>query len=263
VLLSGLGGDELFGGYTTFRRVPAVARFARPLAALAPLASRVDRGRAAQWRKLARAGPIADRRDAYLVQRAVHAGASHPAAPAVNGPPDDPQMPAETWSRLAACAGADAAREVSYLELTFYMRNQLLRDADVFSSAVAVEMRVPFLDIDVVRAAWRLPADAIMAGGGKQVPRRLLRALLPDAGRKQGFTFPWDRWLRGPLRPMVEETLGDSTVHEALGVDRGSALRMFQRFLRDDPGVSWLHVWSLFVLLRWQAEQPVASVAGA
>jgi asparagine synthase (glutamine-hydrolysing) len=263
VLVSGLGGDELFGGYTTFRRVPAVARFARPLAALAPAASRVDRGRAPQWQKLARAGAIADRRDAYLVQRAVHAGASHPAAPAVHGPPGEPQMPPETWSRLAACASADAAHEVAYLEMTFYMRNQLLRDADVFSSAVAVEMRVPFLDIDVVRAAWRLPADAITAGGGKQVTRRLLRALVPDApprGRKQGFTFPWNRWLRGPLRPLVEDVLRDSAAYDALGIDRALAVRMFERFQGKDPGVSWLHVWSLFVLLQWQSGQ--RAVAG-
>jgi asparagine synthase (glutamine-hydrolysing) len=257
VLLSGLGGDELFGGYTTFRRVPAVARYARALAAVAPLAARVDRPRASQWRKLAHAGAIPDRRAAYLVQRAVHAGASHPAAPAVDGPPGNPQMPPQTWAQLAACADAGAAREVAYLELTFYMRNQLLRDADVFSSAVAVEMRVPFLDVDVVRAAWQLPAGVVLAGD-KGVTRRLLHTLLPDApprGRKQGFTFPWERWLRGPLRPLVEETLRDSPGYGALAIDRALALRMFKRFLANAPDVSWLHVWSLFVLLQWQSQQ--------
>jgi asparagine synthase (glutamine-hydrolysing) len=258
VLLSGLGGDELFGGYTTFRRVPAVARFSRALAALAPVAARVDRRRAPQWRKLAHAGAIADRRAAYLVQRAVHAGASHPAAPGVHGPPDDPQMPAEAWAQLSACAGRDAAREVSYLELTFYMRNQLLRDADVFSSAVAVEMRVPFLDIDVVRAAWRQPPGDVMAGTGKRALRRLLRNLVPDApprGKKQGFTFPWDRWLRGPLRGTVEDTIRGQAALDTLGIDRAAACRMFERFLHNDPDVSWRHVWSLFVVLRWEAEQ--------
>jgi asparagine synthase (glutamine-hydrolysing) len=258
VLVSGLGGDELFGGYTTFRRVPAVARFARPLAALAPVAAWVDHRRAPQWRKLAHAGPIADRRAAYLVQRAIHAGASHPAAPGVDGPPDDPQMPPEAWSQLAACAGDEAAREVSYLEMTFYMRNQLLRDADVFSSAVAVEMRVPFLDVEVVRAAWRQPPQTLMAGGGKGTLRRLLRTLVPDApprGRKQGFTFPWDRWLRGPLRETVGDTIRSRRALDTLGIDRAAAGRMFERFLQDDPDVSWRHVWSLFVILRWEAEQ--------
>jgi asparagine synthase (glutamine-hydrolysing) len=257
VLLSGLGGDELFGGYTTFRRVPAVARFGGPMAALAPVAARIDSRRASQWRKLAHAGPIADRRAAYLVQRAVHAGPSHPAAPDVDGPPGDPQMPPETWLQLAACAGDEAAREVAYMELTFYMRNQLLRDADVFSSAVAVEMRVPFLDIDVVRAAWHQPT-AEVARGDKRILRRMLQALVPDApprGQKQGFTFPWDRWLRGPLRATVQDTIRNQGALDALGVESKAADRMFDRFLRNDPDVSWRHVWSLFVVLRWQAEQ--------
>ena len=264
LLLSGLGGDELFGGYSTFRRVPTVARFAGALSALAPLAARVDRARASQWHKLARAASIADRRDAYLVQRAVHVGASHPAAPDLNGPPCDPQMPQEAWAQLHAGADGDASREVAYLELTFYMRNQLLRDADVFSSAVAVEMRLPFLDVDVVRAAWRLPARARLAGRGKATTRRLLRELLPEApprGGKQGFTFPWDRWLRGPLRPLVEDTVRSSGAYDTLGLDSASARQMFDRFLRRDPGVTWHHVWSLFVLLRWQAEAHIVRAA--
>lgn len=264
VLLSGLGGDELFGGYTTFRRVPAVARYSGLLSALAPVAVRLDRPRAAQWRKLVRAGSIADRREAYLVQRAVHVGASHPAAPGVDGPPGNPQMPLDARARLNACSGADGPREVMYLELTFYMRNQLLRDADVFSSAVAVELRLPFLDVDVVRTAWRLPPQAMVAGGGKQTTRRLLQELLPDApprGNKQGFTFPWNRWLRGPLRPLVEETVRGSVAYDALGLDRALAQRMLDRFFRQDPSVSWYHVWSLFVLLRWQAERQVARAA--
>jgi asparagine synthase (glutamine-hydrolysing) len=118
-------------------------------------------------------------------------------------------------------------------------------------------MRVPFLDPGVVRAAWRLPPDAILTGGGKQVTRRFLQSLVPGApprGAKQGFTFPWERWLRGPLRPFVQETLHNSPDHDALGLDRGRTLRMFEHFLQRDPAVSWLQVWSLFVLLRWQAE---------
>ena len=117
---------------------------------------------------------------------------------------------------------------------------------------------MPFLDLDVVRAAWRLPPRALMAGGGKRTLRRLLRGLLPDVpprGKKQGFTFPWERWLRGPLRGTVEDTIRGHSALDALGIDRAAACRMFERFQQDDPDVSWRHVWSLFVVLRWEAEQ--------
>jgi asparagine synthase (glutamine-hydrolysing) len=259
VLLSGLGGDELFGGYSTFRRAPLLARFGRHVAAVAPLLTMVDRKRRRQWSKVAAARRITACRDAYLLQRSINWGRSHPAMPGADGPPDDFQIPPETWQRLSAAANWDDFHQVSYLELSFYMRNQLLRDADIFSSAVAVEMRVPFLDLDVVTAAWQVAArDQIAGGRGKAIPRQLLARLLPDVPHrrpKSGFTFPWNEWLRGPLKALVGDTLHTSGAYTTLGLDFGSGRRMFDRFLAEPGAVSWFDVWSLFVLLRWHDEQ--------
>ncbi|MEO8075599.1 MAG: asparagine synthase C-terminal domain-containing protein [Acidobacteriota bacterium] len=259
VLLSGLGGDELFGGYTTFRRAPLLARFGRFAAAMAPALAVLDRRRRLQWRKVASARRITACRDAYLLQRAIHWGPSHPAMPAAAGPPDDFQLPPETWHRLAAAATWDAFHQIAYLELSFYMRNQLLRDADIFSSAVAVEMRVPYLDLEVVKAAWQLAAgDQIGHGRGKAILRRLLERLVPGVPHrrpKTGFTFPWDAWLRGPLKAMVGDTLLTSRTYEALGLDPRSGFQLFDRFLAVPGAVSWFDVWSLFILVSWRAEQ--------
>ena len=265
VLLSGLGGDELFGGYSTFRWVPLVARLGRYLAPAAPALMRLDRTRRRQWSKVALAGRMWECRDAYLLQRAIHWGPSHPAMPGLEGPPGDLQLPPEAVQRLDAAAGWDPFHQVAYLELCFYMRNQLLRDADIFSSAVAIEMRVPYLDLDVVRAAWSLAsADHTADGRGKAVTRRLLSRLLPavvPSRRKTGFTFPWNDWLRGPLKSMVGDVLGTSAEYDALGLDQRSSRRMFDQFLTARGAVSWFHVWSLFVLLRWHAGQRTAIAA--
>ena len=259
VLLSGLGGDELFGGYTTFRRAPVLARFGRLVAAVAPVLTALDRKRRQQWSKVASARHIRACREAYLLQRAIHWGPSHPAMPAIDGPPDDFQVPPETWQRLGAAATWDAFHQIAYLELSFYMRNQLLRDADIFSSAVAVEMRVPYLDLDVVTAAWHVAArDQIARGRGKAILRQLLERLLPDVPHrrpKSGFTFAWNEWLRGPLKALVGDTLHTNAAYETLGLDPGSGRRMFDRFLAEPGAVSWFHIWSLFVLLCWHAEQ--------
>lgn len=259
VLLSGLGGDELFGGYTTFRRVPTMARFARYAAAIAPVMAVLDTRHRRHWRKLALARRVSECRDAYLLQRAIHWGPSHPAMPGLEGPPGDCQMPPETWERLATAAEWDRFHQVAYLELSFYMRNQLLRDADIFSSAVAVEMRVPYLDIEVVRAAWHLTAgEQSTRGRGKAVLRGLLARRLPDLSHrrpKTGFTFPWDDWLRGPLKPLVADVLHAPAAYQALGLDAGCGRQMFDQFLKRQGEVSWFQVWSLFVLLRWHAGQ--------
>ncbi len=259
VLLSGLGGDELFGGYTTFRRAPLLARFGRFAAAIAPVLTVLDRPRRRQWRKVASARRITACRDAYLLQRAIRWGPTHPAMSAADGPPDDFQLPPETWHRLGAAAMWDDFHQIAYLELSFYMRNQLLRDADIFSSAVAVEMRVPYLDLEVVKAAWQVAsADQFAHGRGKAILRRLLERLVPDVPHrrpKSGFTLPWNAWLRGPLKAMVGDTLRTSATYESLGIDPRSGPLMFDRFLAVPGAISWFDVWSLFVLLSWHAEQ--------
>jgi asparagine synthase (glutamine-hydrolysing) len=259
VLLSGLGGDELFGGYTTFRRAPLLARFGALAAPVAPVLARLDPRRGRQWSKVASARGITACREAYLLQRAIHWGRAHPAMPAVHGPPDDFQMPPETWQQLGAAASRDDFHQISYLELSFYLRNQLLRDADIFSSAVAVEMRVPYLDLEVVTAAWQISGrDQIARGRGKAILRRLLERLMPAVPHrrpKSGFTFPWNEWLRGPLKTMVGDTLHTSTAYDTLGLVSRSGPQIFDRFLAGPRATSWFDVWSLFVLLSWHADQ--------
>ncbi|HYM70029.1 MAG TPA: asparagine synthase (glutamine-hydrolyzing) [bacterium] len=255
VALSGLGGDELFGGYSSFRQLPkllawqrAAGRipFMRPLVASALGAVRSPRS--AKLREGLGLPPTVQ--STYLVIRgllsrdetsdllrpgAVREASAHLDAAAALGAfatdvPDDP---------VAA---------TSVLELRGYMHNQLLRDTDVMSMAHSLEVRVPFLDHPLVEFAARLPGR--LRVNGHPPKWLLLRALgdwlPPEVGRsKRGFTFPIGEWLRGPLRRQVDETLSGGA-----GVFRPDAVaRLRARF---EAGHShWSRLWALVVLARW------------
>jgi asparagine synthase (glutamine-hydrolysing) len=247
VLVSGLGGDELFGGYTTFRKAPFLAAHASRLAPFARLLGGLGVGNVAQWAKIAGARDVGDLRTAYLLQRALGADV-----------PDDGRcgLPADTWDGLAGRGAPSTFRAVSALEVGFYLRSQLLHDADVFSSASSVELRVPFLDLEVLKLAWRLPPSRHLGRGGAR--KSLLKALLhrlepshPIGRAKMGFVFPWEAWLRGPLGERVAETLADRDAHERLGLDPADGSRLITAFARHDPRVGWAQLWSRFVLVEW------------
>ena len=248
VLVSGLGGDELFGGYTTFRKAPVLARHARALAPLGRALAALGVGNAVQWSKVASSDAVRSLRQAYLLQRAL--GSDVPADGRAG-------LPAAAWEALPRLDRADSDfRRVSALEVGFYLRDQLLRDADVFSSANSVELRVPFLDLDVLREAWRIPARLHTGplGGRKWVLKAVLHRLEPAhpvRRAKMGFVFPWVEWLHGPLGERVAATLADRDAHERLGLDPAGGRRLLAAFRRRDPRIGWAELWARFVLVEW------------
>jgi asparagine synthase (glutamine-hydrolysing) len=225
VALSGLGGDELFGGYATFAAVPRL----ETLVAVARRASGPARWAARAVAALPGLGHDARQKVAGLL--AAPGLLPHPYAFAralfppqrlrrlLNG--TGPAAPTCPWvDRLAEIAasarGLGPFGRVSTLELGTYLVNTLLRDTDATSMAHSLEVRVPFVDREVVEFVASLP-DAWRAGAGG--PHRGPKALLLEAvgdrlpeavvrGRKHTFTLPWEQWLRGPLRRKVEEGVG-------------------------------------------------------
>ena len=210
VLLSGIGGDELFGGYTTFTKVPRLLKYGAGLRPAARLLAKLRTGNAIQWRKVADAGPLNMMADAYLLQRSIRWGRQNSSALSHRAQNDIEPL-ANDFQKLAA------------LELQFYARNQLLRDADVFSMANSVELRVPFLDDRLTKAALTLPPEYHFAGSrGKRITWRILcdltRQPMPQR-RKMGFTFPWQQWLRRELNATLKTTLRDKRLYEPLSLD--------------------------------------------
>ena len=265
VALSGLGGDELFGGYRTFQWMPRLQQLSQA-ARLAPSALR--RGGAKAIVSAGRWIDKAEETDRIAALWRDPDALPHPFffARAVFGPREihrlvRPWMPAasgEAWRRwirdTAETAGTlDGFTATSYLEIRSYMLNTLLRDADAMSMAHSLELRVPLLDHPVVEFVSAQPsASKQRSHAYKPLLVDAVGDLLPAevlTRPKQGFTFPWRDWLRGPLAPRVE-----SQFEQLAPALRG---RLNDRAIFDawtDFGsgrAGWLRPWSLYVLSEW------------
>ncbi|HYR43262.1 MAG TPA: asparagine synthase (glutamine-hydrolyzing) [Terriglobia bacterium] len=233
VALSGLGGDELFGGYPSFRdvgRLKLIARLPRRFRSivgnvaglgdrLADLPGNAGAGELARWRRRFFTDDII--RNAGL--------------PTVPAPFECPVELPDDY----AC--------VSWAELTGYMRRMLLRDADQMSMAVSLELRVPFLDHELVEYVLGLPEGAKKQYPG---PKGLLveacRDLLPPSvyrRPKAGFVLPMKIWMLGPLASFVEAGLQETVSRCLLPQTWVNEIKnAFER------GQHWTRLWSIVVL---------------
>jgi asparagine synthase (glutamine-hydrolysing) len=263
VALSGLGGDELFAGYRSFRLVPRLERLATwsPAWTRQLAASLLD----------SRFCPVPhDPR--VLAWLRGEDGYAHPfyLSRLLLAPAQVAQLLQPDWllaidfgtyaeefaDRRALLERHDAVNRVSCLELSVYLRNTLLRDTDCMSMAHSLEVRVPLIDHLLTEQVLRLPG-AWKLDGARRKPL-LLAALdrpLPEEIERQpkhGFELPWARWLRARLRDEVEQTLAEP------GSLLGSALRwngvrrLWQEFLEDR--VHWSRPWLFYVLQKWSQQ---------
>jgi asparagine synthase (glutamine-hydrolysing) len=154
---------------------------------------------------------------------------------------------------LQDSAQLDPVNRISYLELTNYLRNTLLRDTDAMSMASSLEVRVPFIDNELVSYVAGLPGSLKIDG---RRPKSLLTGAFADLlpreivyKTKQGFMLPFQHWLRGELKPMLEDSFNAKSGPLAEFVDAGAVRDVWQSFLAGKT--SWTRPWSLFVLQRW------------
>ena len=270
VALSGLGGDEVFAGYSSFGTIPRMERFARfwqnvPGAARGPLASAFAALSPAndQNRKLASLASDDGRiLHPYFLSRMLFT----PGQRDLLFPGANPQV-AETAvaaqrDRLARALPLDAVNRVSYLESRCYMLNTLLRDADFMSMSQGLEVRVPLIDHQLAKAVLALPGAWKLNGTPKKLLVDALAGSLPDEivhRPKRGFTLPFERWLREELRAEIEPVLGAKRVNDGpLGglLDANQVRQVWKDFLRG--ATSWSRPWSLYVLQRWCELQSVS-----
>ncbi len=254
VAMSGVGGDELFAGYPNFlqwlryregavSRAPAVLR-----RAAGSILSRSSDS------KFQRIGSILGSNDAsiagfYPRTRQILADRIVEGLTGTRGP---------TVESIAGRLSAEADEigrfpllsQFSIAELTGYTQNVLLKDADQFSMASALEVREPFFDFELVEYVLRIPDRFKYPVYPKKLLVEALAPRLPDSivhRKKMGFVLPFDRWMRTGLREFCEERLANlSNFLEPKSVER-----LWRDFLGNRSGVLWSHVWHLVVLSDW------------
>jgi asparagine synthase (glutamine-hydrolysing) len=264
VALTGLGADEMFAGYSNFRRVPRMEILSKRFGRLPRLARRLlaasvalFAGKDDRSRKLAE---LATGHDSivhpYFLVRMLFGSAEREALfSAPNYQVSQQSLDRVLQESVTAGESLDPVNRVSYLESHFYMRNTLLRDSDFMSMAHGLELRVPFLDRALVEACFRIPGERKLQGNS---PKGLLLASLgvelpkDIVNRpKRGFTLPFERWLRGEMRPVVEDALLNSSWDQT-SISSSAVREVWNRFLTGET--SWSRPWSLFVLQRWCAQ---------
>jgi asparagine synthase (glutamine-hydrolysing) len=263
VALSGLGGDEIFGGYPSFGRLARLARYA-PAWRLSP--SPVRRAAAAAVRTLGRHS-VGSAKAAAVLEGPASVAHAFPVMRELFSDADRrrllPDLPIATVRPYVAMLEAAVSRHpevdvmtlVSYAEARTYMHDVLLRDTDQMSMAHGLEVRVPLLDHRLVEYVMGLPLDAKRPG---LTPKRLLvdslGGELPDEcvhRRKQGFVLPFDQWMKTDLRGYCEHHLGPAGL-ASRGVFAPAALAtLWERFLAGDRRTSWSRPWTLVALNAW------------
>lgn len=211
VVLSGVGGDEWFAGYGSFERVPRFRRMFRLLGPLRPMMARLLRTRAAgsPWQRLA---SFLSGKGTWLEAFHAQRGIFTPEEASILAEALSGEKPAPpVWQRDDMPDHPRAI--VSHLEVTRYMRNQLLRDSDVFSMAHGLELRVPLVDVRLAETLLSLPPEIRLRQG-----KKLLLEALPEVPEwvwnqpKRGFRFPFQQWMEGQFGELLAEAREKSPV---------------------------------------------------
>lgn len=266
VVLSGDGGDELFGGYTRYLEHLLLGS-ALPRALSVPLR--------AGARRLPQSAPGRNRLlDMARSFRGRYMGRVADPLDAAEGGVARANLVSEAgaWDRLLddafdATAGRDAASQLMLVDLLTYLPGDILTKVDRMTMAVSLEARVPVLDHELAEFAATLPSHLkIRSGTGKWILRRALAGLLPEfvfSKKKQGFGIPLKPWFRGPLSGRVRNLLREGNdLHEF--VEPAAVQRVVtehQSGRRDHSPM----LWKLLVLQLWlegqtPMEPPTAAV---
>jgi len=264
VALSGDGGDELFGGYNRYRlaerhwpRLQSVPHSLRAaLASLLTLPSPtawdgllgpfLPKGLGQPGDKLYKLASIAGARDLDALYKRLISLWPDPAALIIGGAEPE-RLPGAFPASLGAMERMQGADMLTYLP------DDILTKVDRASMAVALEVRIPFLDHRLVEQSWHLPANAKLRGRtSKWLLRQILYRHVPSAlieRPKMGFGVPIDHWLRGPLKDWAAGLLDPATIRAQGYLQEAPITRAWNEHQSGRRN----HQYALWTILMFQA----------
>jgi len=240
--LSGIGGDEWFLGYHYFSALDALKKrqalgYFKSLSGILPLRYRKAMEVLAQLDKGAAA--YAYQRilfDQYTLQNIF-------------------DLPAPTiHANNAIWPDTMSARSVE--EWRYYTQPVLLRDTDQYSMAVGLELRAPFMDQDLVNFALSLPDELKRGTRSKYLLIEAFKDLLPTNvydRKKQGFTLPWEQWMRHELKDFCQAHIAAF----ALRIDAPQLNKEWAQFVLGRGQWSWSRLWSVVALEDWLQQNKI------
>jgi asparagine synthase (glutamine-hydrolysing) len=269
VALSGDGGDELFSGYNRYQWAETVWRSGSkmPIPLRRLVSSTIRAVPPGTYDSIARYVP-------YLRQVPQVGHKAHRLAHTLSVPSIDSvyyqlvshhQSPGELvkgsqevrtacWDQNLTALLPDPVDRMRYLDMSTYLPDDILTKVDRASMAVALEVRVPFLDHRLVEWVWRLPSSRnARAGRPKHLLRRVLARYVPDRlvdRPKMGFGVPLADWLRGPLRDWGESLMSEAGLN-AEGIFNVEIVRSLWTEFLDGSDRAYYLVWDVLMFQAW------------
>ncbi len=261
--LSGLGGDELFAGYDVFKRSIALNKKAWLNAV-----PKFMRGAGGSILTKIKPSIASEKIAEFLKQDAINFKTFYPLSRQVlmdkeilsilnkKELVENRVTQIITESQISNLKSQISA--VSIAEISTYMQNVLLGDADQMSMAHALEVRVPFIDYTLVEYVLGIPDKYKSTATPKKLLVDSLGDLLPSEivnRPKMGFTFPWKNWMQNEMKLFCEQKMVSLSKRKLF--NEQGVMKLWKDFLSDNPKVTWSRIWYLIVLENWLQENNI------
>ena len=260
-VLSGQGGDEIFGGYSTFKHIPVILKIEKFFSYIPELIRKkiasiyyflFESNRIIPSKIYQLLSTKHDLIKTYSLLRNIFPQSIRKKFLKKNSNFEN------VSNDLKLAEGENDNNffnNISYLEINNYLKNTLLRDGDVMGMANGLEIRVPFLDRRIINFVAQIPSK-FKTNKNKSKPL-LIDIAKGQIGKdiwnikKKGFSFPWDDWLRGDLSYIVDETFSDKNFWLQMDFNYDELKKIYSSFINKKKDITWVRVWIFVIFRKW------------